>query len=388
MTAIRSVFARFGIYWLILACGAGQLLAKVIEEYSLDFWVYHLAMTALLKEGGSPYGSYNALPGMVFKYPPWIIPFFIPFGILNFDVAKFAWGFVQLACIGYSAQWVLSRGKSPFASFFALVSFWWIWAYHFEFGQFSLMLVATALYWEKNRSSQFRSTLMVLLFSSKIFTMVSLLGDWRTLLRKRVVFWVVSSTFVLSGLVVGVLRYHGRDMSLVGLLQAWFDAAFSQNLLRNEILRGAHNQGFTAGLIRMLWFDSTFRFLEVLVFLGLVCVFVPFWHFASRKLHVSEQWAGWLALGVILHPLAWMHSYVFAFPVCGLALGKALRVGKVGWVLTGFFGVLLVGLNPPHWNEFLESLCMRSWGVVLSMVTLAFSTESAELAENTLRVSG
>ena len=372
----------FWFFWTpFLLLGSARLLYLAIK-HSDDFSVYWKAATVWTQEGKSPYLSYLPIPGFIFKYPPWVLPFFLPFGFLNFELSKFIWTIIEFICLGYSVRWVLLRDVPRAATFFVLISFTYIWISHFAFGQFSLVMMALALYWESNPTSRLRSILMVLILSAKIFSLNTLLGAWKFLFRKSLIIDTLSSAVFLTGIVYTVLYYHGNSMSLADLCHSWLKAANSGgNDLPVEVIRGSNNQGLTAGLLRALKVNPQFTQADIVVFLSLTAFLAPIWAFASRRLNFSEQWAGWLGLGLIAHPLAWEHSFVLAFPICTLALGASLKSRNRLWIATAVLGILSIGMITHNilldaWVRSLELVCMRSWGVCLSAIALVGSKQN------------
>src|SRR4051794_39322505 len=66
-----------------------------------DFEVYWKAAHAWVS-GISPYQYGPEDKGFVFKYPPWILPLFLPFSRLDFYTSKVIWTTAQVLAIVYS----------------------------------------------------------------------------------------------------------------------------------------------------------------------------------------------------------------------------------------------------------------------------------------------
>ncbi len=351
------------------------------QQNSQDFFVYWRASLEWIQRGNSPFGNYleaagSSYKGFVFKYPPWIVPLFLPLGFLSFPFSKILWSSGELFCIGYTVYWLLGQKVSRGVAILSLVSYWWVWLPHFQSGQITLILLATALFWEKNRESKFRSTLLVLVFSAKVFSLNSLFGGWKFLFRKSVVSRVILFVVALCALVIGVRGLSSQFTSFQELFQSWFQAAFSggQDLPEN-VVRGTNNQGFTALILRVFKVPQSSSHFDILVFLGLTACLTPIWARVSRGLRFSEKWAGYLALGPLVHPLGWDHSFVLAFPVGALALGAAVKLKKNHWIALSLLALISVGclsanIFPDSWVPVMQLCSLRSWGVCLSASVL------------------
>ena len=81
--------AEFGALVAIVAWLAIVLIARTVERGD-DFQVFY-RVAQRFWDGVRPYDQIT-YGNMVFKYPPWILPFFLPFGFLDLATAKMIWG--------------------------------------------------------------------------------------------------------------------------------------------------------------------------------------------------------------------------------------------------------------------------------------------------------
>jgi hypothetical protein len=77
---------------------------------STDFHVYWKAAQDWIKGAQSPYYFDADTKGFVFKYPPWSLIIFAPFGAMSFDAAKMAWALLELFCLLYTIYKVVTFG--------------------------------------------------------------------------------------------------------------------------------------------------------------------------------------------------------------------------------------------------------------------------------------
>jgi hypothetical protein len=160
---------------------------------STDFHVYWNAAQDWLTASKSPYYFDASTRGFVFKYPPWSLPIFAPFGMLSFDTAKMAWAFLELFCLLYSVYKVISFGVRKEIAFLVAVTLWWIWQDHFWSGQLTILLLASALWItdclskDAIEKSPWKLSLTAYLFTAKIFSVFTFLGNWGKFLNPRVI---------------------------------------------------------------------------------------------------------------------------------------------------------------------------------------------------------
>jgi hypothetical protein len=165
------------------------------------------------------------------------------------------------------------------------------------------------------------------------------------------------------------------------LYRQWVQAASSGGQeLGSFVVRGQMNHGFTAGVLRLFQVDARDTKLDYAVALSLAAVFSLLWAWASKKLSSLEAWVGWLGVGLIVHPLAWHHSFVMAYPLCAVSLDRAFRSQQRKWIVWAILGICCIGIFIP--NIFgmtlitpLEHISIKSWGVCLCAWTLVRTSE-------------
>ncbi|HAR41135.1 MAG TPA: hypothetical protein DCS07_00625 [Bdellovibrionales bacterium] len=364
----------------LLAGGAAAIrLVHAGWSYGLDFGVYWKATHTWAFEHLSPYLFDPSDQGFVFKYPPWILPLFYPFGWVSLETGKILWGLLELASLAAASLWLFRAGIRLRILLLVNILFWWIWLGHFYFGQLTLLLLASALWAVPPKGETFKTirlAALAALFSAKIFSLVSLLGFGERVFRLRFIAATLGWIAGLSAVTALLFLLHGVDVSPWTLLLQWVHSASSGGAeLGNDIVRGQMNHGFTAGILRWLEVPATVVWADFVVFGILFAGFGSLWGFFSKKLRFQERWAGWLALGVIVHPLAWHHSFVLTFPLCAFALDKSLSSGSRGLIILSALGTCCIGILIP--NIFgltlitpLELLSVKSWGVCLCALAL------------------
>ncbi|MFL5815322.1 MAG: glycosyltransferase 87 family protein [Bdellovibrionia bacterium] len=368
--------------WIILGIAASIRLIRAAQADSMDFHVYWKAAQTWIGQGISPYLYDASDRGFVFKYPPWILPFFFPFGFLSFEASKVTWALVGLFCIYFSIYQLIRQGMRPGVAFVSAALFWWIWLGHIYSGQFTLVLLAAAMWAVPTRSSPGKLAFLSIIFTTKVFSVISLLGRWRECFRLRPVVAGLALLLFLHLIVFGVFVLHGQSYGMVELYRQWVQAASSGGQeLGAVVVRGQMNHGFTAGVLRAFHVDAHETSLDYKVALVLAALFSAIWVRASKGLKPVEVWAGWLGVGLICHPLAWHHSFVLAYPLCALSLDRAVSTRSTWLKALSVFGMVCIGILIP--NVFgmtlvtpLEMISIKSWGVCFSALALVLATRS------------
>lgn len=364
-------------------------LFRAAEIDSQDFHVYWKTALAWFK-GDFPYQILPSDHGFVFKYPPWLIPVFAPLGWLGFEFSKGVWAMLELLAIGYSCQWLRKQGLRQGTTLAMVALFWYLWLAHLFAGQVTIFLLITALWAFSSppgRGRDIKYSLLGVLFTAKVFSTYSLAGCWRNLARWRVIQWGVAF-FVLMNIVLLLKITHDSSgsplwHSWLELYSGWIRAAGSGGSeLGAEVVRGTGNHGFVAAILR--WVDPAAQNLrlDLATSLGLALALGWLWNRLSRTLPPAQAWTGWLAYGVIVHPLAWHHSFVLTFPFCAFALEEALGSKKKSNLALVLLGIALIGLMVPQVVgktivKPFELLGNKSWGVVLCAIALLRSRKSS-----------
>jgi hypothetical protein len=366
---------------------------------SMDFNVYWRAAQTWAGHGHSPYLFGPAERGFVFKYPPWILPLFFPLGFIGETASRALWAILELFCLGYSVWKLIRFHVAPRVAVSVAFAFWWIWLAHFYAGQFTIFLMAAALWAipedesqsESNREtdgekvSSLRMSALGILFTSKVFSLISMLGLLPQLLRRKTVLTALGLVFSLNFIFIGWMRLHGDPTGVIDLYQQWAHAAGSGGQELGEIvIRGQMNHGFTAGILRGFHVSAQDTWIDPWVALGLGAILSLIWYQVARvrKLHLIESWVGWLGVGLVVHPLAWHHSFVLAYPLCAVALDRAIRTKNVRAITFAVLGIACIGiLIPnvigPYLVRPLELVSIKSWGVSFAATALALASPRA-----------
>jgi hypothetical protein len=68
---------------------------------------------------------------MVYKYPPWTVPFFFPFSVLPLSMAKWVWGLLEVFSLGAVVSWVFWKAVCRSGVLVSTgVAFWGLWVVH------------------------------------------------------------------------------------------------------------------------------------------------------------------------------------------------------------------------------------------------------------------
>ncbi len=361
-------------------------LYKLSLDSASDFEVYWYAIHAWVS-GQNPYAQYSTVyPGLVFKYPPWILPLFLPFAWLSLSASKWIWTTVQIICIFYSMNWLSRCGISRRLVCFVSLIFWWMWLAHVHFGQIMVFLLAFALWAHGTTGKAFgnssRIAGLTFLFTSKVFSMVSLLGIFKKILKLPVIltgFVFLALSHILLLLTFPFEKLNSRIIQ--NLYQDWIHAASSGGAdLGAKIVRGQQNHGFVAAILRNLNIGATVVQFDVLVAALLAALFSFLWNFYSKNLSSEEKWAGWLSIGVIAHPLAWHHSFTITYPLCVFSLHRSIQSKNKRWIILSLLGVSCIALFIPQVIGVdavipLEYIGSKSWGVLLSAIALILASK-------------
>jgi alpha-1,2-mannosyltransferase len=374
----KKIWITRSVLVLLFTVGAVALTRDTFEN-GHDFTVFWKGARAVLK--GEGLYSLNRDGGMVFKYPPWILPFFFPFGLVPLGFAKLCWGLVEVFSLAAVVQWIRIHMRCQEIIWVGvLISYWGLWAVHALDGQVSLVILAIVLWaWVPHvfERSWGRSFVIIVSLSTKIFTLFPLLQNR---LSKKLVWRVIGVLGVL--LLFSVPALVAQPTGSLGLLlRDWMDAATSGGaLLSVEQIRGRYNPSLTSLILRLLNVPVN----QPLADVGMACVLAILlgcgWRLGSRRLNPSEAWLGWLALAPVIHPLPWWHLFVFSFPLAVVSLDRAYQgyrqSGDLRVLGVAFFGVALICISTEKvlgsLGLFLEMACAKSWGVLICAGILAY----------------
>jgi hypothetical protein len=358
---------------VLLATAAAVRLVRQALSDSLDLHVYWTAVQYWVS-GISPYHYTASDSGFVFKYPPWILPLLWPMSFLSFRATAILWLGLEFLCVGYGFSWLLKHKARLGPVILVTAAFWWIWMGHFSSGQFTLPLMAAGLGLSSagGSSRRTRSTpsiaFMAIIQSAKVYTLACFLGEPR---MKRATFWfsLLGMVALSLSILYWVSPLHQAPLPyLVSIFQDWKLAAGSgATELGESVVRGQGNHGFPALILRHLDPHGQRLNLDLLVAALLVAILGAAWKIFSKPISPSRRWVGWLALTVVVHPLAWHHSFVMTYPLCALALSDALDRKNKFAVVLAFFGLCCITLFIPQVIGHdlvrpLELAGIKSWG--------------------------
>jgi hypothetical protein len=372
------------ILLILVASLAAARLEREAYFHSTDLHVYWKS-AHLWWEGVSPYIYNSSDGGNVYKYPPWTIPLFLPLAFISFDCTKWVWVMAEILSIVYAIKWVIRAGVTPCVAYVVAALFWWTWLGHVFAGQFSLFMMVAALWAvppEEDRPLlSGRASFLAVVLSAKVYSVFTLLGLVKTYLERRTILICAFLFIFLEGLVFLVLAARGlHPVSFIELHRTWIIAAQSGAAeLHADVIRGPGNHSFTAALLRAFHVDALDSGKDAWVALGLGVFFSVIWFHFSKTLGRAERWAGWIGVGMVIHPLLWHHSIVMAFPICVLALDRAIRSHNRVLQALALFSVFLVALLIPNlfgpdFVQPFERWGTKSWGIFLAGLVLVVTS--------------
>jgi hypothetical protein len=381
---IRAFFRKNSTrLWLVFAIVASLRLVYEAVTNSTDLHVYWRAAHLWL-DGISPFLYDASDRGNVFKYPPWTLPLYLPLGFISWDVTRWVWVFAELFAIGYAIKWLDRAGVNRQINYVIAALYWWTWKGHIYSGQFTLFILLACLWAvppqesgpenckEDRKLSPGKLTLLAIVLTTKVYSIFTLFGVFKDMIRPRTIIYSVTSVLLLEGLVLAILRMHGNHTDIIELHRTWIIAAESGAAeLGAHVVRGQGNHSLTAGFLR--WFNvnplDTSKDGYVALLLG--CIFSAIWFHFSKPLARAEQWVGWIGVGMVIHPLLWHHSFVMAFPICALALDRAIKAQDrlsiaLAWLSTFLIAILIPNIFGMTIVTPFELISSKSWGVILA----------------------
>jgi hypothetical protein len=128
-----------GILIVVFALALAGMWARG-ETAGGDARAYWAAVRIWL-EGGDPYHPLG--PFLPYVYAPWMLPLFVPWAVLPWEVAWFTWRGAQLLLLLWSIRWAYARRPLPTAILVGLI--WFPMAANLDTGNINLLL-ALALF--------------------------------------------------------------------------------------------------------------------------------------------------------------------------------------------------------------------------------------------------
>ena len=321
---------KFLFSLIFIACSIS--LVRSTMGQGTDFFVYWKAGRALL-DGNSIY-DLNRFGGMVFKYPPWLAPLFIPIAAIPFEWAKMIWG---LCCVFslWSIFKILNfygQVKSEILLILGLL-YWGIWAIHALDGQVAIPLMALALFsvtrpvLSEESTTSGLDAMNAFALSSKLFTLFPLILLWKRYLKKGTL--VLLSLFVLFGTLTVMTS---TDKGAPTLFQDWKSAASSgAHYLPEGNTRGKKNpslSNYTASLLKVPVDDAKAETLIALFYFFIAAIFLIFF---TRRFDLFTRFSIALALTPLAHPLPWFHLFSWTFPLMALTAQAWWEMRNVHW---------------------------------------------------------
>jgi hypothetical protein len=364
---------ELGVLCAVVAWFAVMLISRTISRGD-DFLVFY-RVAQRFWDGVRPYDQVT-YGNMVFKYPPWILPFFLPFGIFDLTTAKTFWGFIEAASfvaivVRIHRGFFGFPGVRPGVQAMFLLMLFALFGSHGMTGQITLLVLAIALWSDPLRSSFRRFFFLSVALSAKVTTLFPMLLAVRRRHFGRATVGV-AFLFVLLSLPIYFKSYDRR----YGLMrEEWVAAMFSGTQDVNSVRIGFTTrevQGLPSLLLRKTELDEK-QSVHVLFATLLSVVFIGGgWIWFSRRLSASAQWLGWLALVPAVQPLAWFHVFIFSYPLVVVGAELALRENRRDsrrWLFAGFVacGLLMGAVTSKTMGALgseLELCSVKLWGLL------------------------
>jgi|GEM_PF-3144923 len=302
------------IFWLLVA-GYCYAITMNTARNGPDFSVYWRTAHFFLE--GDPVYSATRDGIMTFKYPPWIFPLFLPFGLLSLTVAKLIWGEIEALALLYIIFWLQKRAKLSVIAV-CLLCFSGIWTVHAFDGQVSLPLTACALalfsvFRDNTRNS--KSFLLAYLLSTKIFTMFPFLGfKW----RNSDFFRIGALVALLAICSLPVIIAHNWNLSdLVTQYKIATGPGVDASGNPQITVKGDQAQGFVSMIFRVANLDYRNQTL-IFFYCGLLSLF--FWDFLAYQ---GVEIAGRCSMGRLAGvdsdsaTASWISHVCFSVSRCG-----------------------------------------------------------------------
>jgi len=354
----------------------GILIARTLSRGD-DFLVFY-RVAQRFWDGVRPYDQIT-YGNMVFKYPPWILPAFLPFGFFDLWAAKFLWGIIEATSLVLIAIRI-HRGIGtlpkvrPWIQALFLLSLFGLVGSHGMTGQITLSVLAIALWVDPVRGSFLKFFALTWALSSKMTSLFPMIHSFVIRpKRKRLGLSILLSgiLFILLSLPI-YFKSYGTHYG--ALRDEWATAMFSGTEDVNSVRIGFTTrevQGLPSFLLRNAGLNEKNSH-HVLFSIALSTLLISgLWFALSRKFDSRSQWIGWLALLPAVQPLAWFHVFLFTYPLLVFGAEAALRAARPRLVW-GFFGcALLIGAvtmkTMGSFGASLELLSVKLWGTLLAV---------------------
>lgn len=380
---------EFALLCAVVAWFVIMLIARTISRGD-DFIVFY-RVAQRFWDGVRPYDQVT-YGNMVFKYPPWTLPFFLPFGFVDLTTAKTLWGLVEASSL-VAIVIRLHRGfgglpgvRPGIQAIFLLMLFALV-GNHGMTGQITLLVLALALWADPVRSSFRRFFFLTVALSAKVTTLFPLVYA----VRRRRLFQTgigVAILFVLLSLPIYLKSYDLR----YGLMrEEWTSAMFSGTQDVNSVRIGFTTrevQGLPSLLLRKAHLDERQPVHVLFATLLSVVLIGGAWLYFARRLSPIGQWIGWIALLPAVQPLAWFHVFLFGYPLLVIGAELALRESRretrrwrfAGYVVSGLLMGAITAKTMGALGSELELASVKLWGLLGAVVL--FATSAAVSVKN------
>ncbi len=360
-----------------------------------DFHVFH-RVAQRFWDGVRPYDTVT-FGNMVFKYPPWLLPFFLPFGFLDLESAKIIWGLIEaaalVAIVVRMHQGFGRTGKAaspipavrPWVQALFLTTLFALFGSHGMTGQITLVVLAIAVWTDPLKSSFTRFFFLNLALSAKLTSFFPMVHA-RSRKKLGQAMLGCAALFAVLSLPIYLHAYDGR----YGAMRTeWSKAMFSGTDDVDSVRIGFTTrevQGMPSLVLRKGGLDerNSVHVLGAIAFSMLLLGGLWFWF--SRRLPAQVQWLGWLAVMPLVQPLAWFHVFLFVYPVLVVGAEAAIRRGKLRdfWILFG--SALVVGAITAKTlgsvGLALEFWSIKLWGSLVAIVFFALQFWVGESADS------
>ena len=365
--------------WSIAAAAVFLIaMTRTTVANGLDFEVYWRTVHAVFS--GDPIYSLQREGNMVFKYPPWILPLFLPFAVLPLYWAKAAWGVFQGVALILVVRRLHVAKVSQRVLLGVFLSFAGIWTNHAYLGQVALPMLAAAVcldkvFLEGSRGTRFQ--LLIWSLSTKILSLFPVLGfQW----KRRDLRPILITAVIFAGLTLPFIIATGNGP--FEILHSWTHSATSGATPIAGVhvtVAGREAQGFPSFIFRVFHLNENNIPLVLLVCSFCAGVLATFWRWAQSRLEPNESWAGWLALTATVQPLAGYYSFCLAFPLAVYAMDRAVRSRRVLQISLPVLGITMIcALTRKTLGDeagrFVETISIKSWGVLFCAGTLLFKS--------------
>lgn len=356
--------------WCLIAFYSVLLVVRAITRAD-DFIVFYNVARGFWS-GVSPY-DVKTYGNMLFKYPPWLLPLFLPFSVFPLIMARVLWGLLEVVCLLFVVRELKRFKVSDLALNIIFLMSAGLMINQARSAQLSLIFLALAFLAQKSARLWF---LAVFGFSAKLLTLFPFISEvfskrfYKRLPGVALLFVVLSTPLVF-------LTYSGHLSSFVS---DWVFAMFKSGSLSQGVsgivsFTSREAQGLPSFLIRVFaWSETDIKYVLWSVFLSVAFVAI-FGFLVFKRWPAHLRWWGWVALTPLVQPLAWFHFYLLTIPVAALLVQKLLQYKKQYHIINFFLAYSLVTLVSEKtmgaFGHQLEMLSVKSWGVlwILSYTT-------------------